>query len=85
MFRNQTFVQSGSESSGSERPEMSSWTTTSRIAAVGTASRAPRIPSRELPIIKAAQMELVEVVRPNAIDALKAFCDGPVPFCSDGF
>lgn len=39
----------------------------------------------ELPISSAAQMELVDVVRPTAIDALQAFCDGPVPFCSDGF
>ena len=39
----------------------------------------------ELPIGKAVQMELVEVVRPAAINALLGFCDGPVPFCSDGF
>jgi len=39
----------------------------------------------DLPIAKAAEMELVEVNRLNAIDALSAFSDGPPPFCSDGF
>jgi hypothetical protein len=39
----------------------------------------------ELPIAKAAEMELMEVSRPGAIETLSAFCDGPVPFCSDGF
>jgi predicted acetyltransferase len=39
----------------------------------------------DLPIAKAAEMELVEVNRPNFIEALSAFSDGPVPFCSDGF
>ena len=39
----------------------------------------------ELPITKAAAMELVEVRRPGAIETLNAFWDGPVPFCSDGF
>ena len=39
----------------------------------------------ELPITTAAQMKLVDVVRPKALDGLQAFSDGPVPFCSDGF
>ena len=39
----------------------------------------------ELPIARAATMELVEVSRPGAIETLSAFCDGRVPFCSDGF
>ena len=39
----------------------------------------------DLPITKAAEMELVEVNRSTAIDALGAFADGPVPYCSDGF
>jgi len=39
----------------------------------------------DLPIAKAAEIELVEVNRSTAIDALSAFADGPVPFCSDGF
>ena len=39
----------------------------------------------ELPITTAARMELVEVVRPAAIDALQGLSDGRVPFCSDGF
>jgi predicted acetyltransferase len=39
----------------------------------------------ELPITKAEEMELVELTKPNVADALKAFAEGPVPFCSDGF
>ena len=39
----------------------------------------------DLPIIKAAELELVEVSRPGAIEALSAFSDGPLPFCTDGF
>jgi hypothetical protein len=39
----------------------------------------------DLPIDKAAQLELVQVHRPAALQALSAFCDGPVPFCNDGF
>jgi predicted acetyltransferase len=39
----------------------------------------------DLPIAKAAEMELVELTKPNAADALEAFAEGPVPFCSDGF
>jgi predicted acetyltransferase len=39
----------------------------------------------ELPIAKAAELKLAEVNRLNAIGALSAFSDGPVPFCSDGF
>jgi predicted acetyltransferase len=39
----------------------------------------------EVQISKAAEMELVEVTQPAAIETLKAFSDGPAPFCSDGF
>jgi hypothetical protein len=39
----------------------------------------------ELAVATAVKMELVQVNRPNAIETLGAFCDGPVPFCSDGF
>jgi len=39
----------------------------------------------DLPISKAAQLELAEVIRPLSIQTLAAFSDGPVPFCSDGF
>jgi predicted acetyltransferase len=39
----------------------------------------------ELPARAAAEMELMEVSRPSAIDALNAFSDGPLPFCTDGF
>jgi predicted acetyltransferase len=39
----------------------------------------------ELSIEKAGQLELVDVIRPASIDALQAFSDGPLPFCSDGF
>ncbi len=39
----------------------------------------------ELPIEKAAQMELVEVVQRDSLMVLRAFSDGPPPFCSDGF
>ena len=38
-----------------------------------------------LPIDKAAQLELVQVQRPAAFHPLTAFSDGPLPFCSDGF
>jgi len=39
----------------------------------------------DLPIAKAAEMELMELTRLSAADALKTFADGPMPFCSDGF
>jgi predicted acetyltransferase len=39
----------------------------------------------DLPMNKAAELELVEITRPVAIEALSAFCDGPLPFCNDGF
>jgi predicted acetyltransferase len=39
----------------------------------------------EIPIAKAAELDLVELNRPNAIGALSGFSDSPVPFCSDGF
>jgi len=39
----------------------------------------------ELSIAKAAELQLLEVNRGNAIDALSAFSAGPLPFCSDGF
>jgi predicted acetyltransferase len=39
----------------------------------------------ELPIAKAAELELIELNRPAAIETLSAFSNGPFPFCSDGF
>jgi len=39
----------------------------------------------ELPAKTAAEMELIEVARPNNLEVLSAFSDGPLPFCSDGF
>jgi predicted acetyltransferase len=39
----------------------------------------------DVPLDKAAELELVEVNRPAAIGPLSAFSDGPLPFCSDGF
>ncbi len=39
----------------------------------------------DLPAPAAAQMELIEVSQPRALDVLAAFADGPPPFCTDGF